>query len=117
MWKDTLPNVYFDEGINTFITRWFSPLHPFTVYFLKRKDSPTEDYEKLTFLDTKILSCSSGQLELRKPQRFPQTTTPKCLSNVLECWIVLDLLQRLLKPVPITVSFVGLFCSVDTCRP
>lgn len=84
---------------------------PFTVYFFAKERQAM----KLSFQERK-LSWSSGHLELGKQQEFPQTT-PKCLSNVQECWIVLDLLQRLPKPVPITVNFIGLFCSVDTCRP
>lgn len=67
---------------------------------------------ELTFLEMKTLLT----LILGKPQKFSQTTVPKCPSNVLECWIVLDLSQSLLKPMPITVSSAGLFCSVGTCR-
>lgn len=101
----------FDQGIITFVTTWWPNLGSRNcLLFAKERQAM-----KLSFQERK-LSWSSGHLELGKQQEFPQTT-PKCLSNVQECWIVLDLLQRLPKPVPITVNFFGLFCSVDTCRP
>lgn len=67
-------------------------------------------------LETKTLLFLSTDRAWENHRNFLRQQFSKVPSNVLECWIVLDLLQRLLKPMPITVSFVGLFCSVGTCR-
>lgn len=67
-------------------------------------------------LETKTLLFLSTDRAWENHRNFLRQQFSKVPSNVLECWIVLDLLQRLLKPMPITVSFVGLFCSVGTCK-
>lgn len=58
-------------------------------------------------------SWFSAELELGKTTEILSDNSSKLPQ---QCWTVLDLLQSLLKPMPITVSSVGLFCSVGTCR-